>query len=99
MLFCSCGTLLTIENKSIIICSRCKKEHSSSIFKPTITKKDYEPKADIKFLKAKGAKIKYKCNNCGNEEMRYNTIQTRSADEGQTVFYECDCGYKEKIFS
>lgn len=35
------------------------------------------------------AVAKEKCPNCGNPEMEYFTMQLRSADEGQTVFYEC----------
>lgn len=42
-----------------------------------------------------GATIKEKCPQCGNDEMRYHTLQLRSADEGATVFYTCtSCGYR-----
>jgi DNA-directed RNA polymerase I subunit RPA12 len=33
--------------------------------------------------------VERKCPKCGNDEMTYTTQQTRSADEGQTVFYTC----------
>lgn len=29
------------------------------------------------------------CPKCGNDKMSYATLQLRSADEGQTVFYTC----------
>ncbi len=35
------------------------------------------------------------CPQCGRLEMFYHTKQLRSADEGTTVFYRCECGYKE----
>lgn len=45
--------------------------------------------------RADEATIKEKCPKCGNEEMRFSTLQMRSADEGTTVFYTCpQCGYK-----
>ncbi|KAH9386268.1 DNA-directed RNA polymerase I subunit RPA12 [Nematocida major] len=45
----------------------------------------------------RGTKIKEECPECKSESLYYYTMQLRSADEGQTVFYECDCGYKVKV--
>jgi DNA-directed RNA polymerase subunit M/transcription elongation factor TFIIS len=42
----------------------------------------------------KDAVIQEKCEKCGREEVRYYTQQLRSADEGSTVFYHCECGHK-----
>jgi DNA-directed RNA polymerase I subunit RPA12 len=40
------------------------------------------------------ATINQTCQACGRPEMRYYTLQLRSADEGTTVFYSCECGHK-----
>jgi DNA-directed RNA polymerase I subunit RPA12 len=40
------------------------------------------------------ATIQITCEKCGREEVRYYEQQLRSADEGATIFYICDCGNK-----
>jgi hypothetical protein len=39
-------------------------------------------------------KIQVACSECGRQEVRYTAVQLRSADEGSTIFYTCDCGNK-----
>ena len=38
--------------------------------------------------------IQKDCPRCKRQEMFYHTEQLRSADEGSTVFYRCECGYQ-----
>jgi predicted RNA-binding Zn-ribbon protein involved in translation (DUF1610 family) len=40
------------------------------------------------------AVIQFPCPECGRKEVRYSAVQIRSADEGSTIFYSCDCGHK-----
>lgn len=43
-----------------------------------------------------GPVVERRCPQCQNEKMSYATLQLRSADEGQTVFYTCTkCKFKE----
>jgi len=35
------------------------------------------------------ATVEEKCPKCGVEEVEYYTLQMRSVDEGQTVFFDC----------
>lgn len=34
------------------------------------------------------------CPKCGRLEVRFSAVQLRSADEGSTIFFTCECGYK-----
>ena len=44
------------------------------------------------------ATVEEPCIKCGHEEVGYYTVQLRSVDEGQTVFYECpSCKYTWSI--
>lgn len=48
----------------------------------------------------KGLTVKRTCGKCGHKKMTYVTRQTRSADEGQTVFYTClQCNFTEQEYS
>ena len=43
---------------------------------------------------AERATIEQDCEHCDNNVMYFYTRQTRSVDEGQTVYYECTkCGH------
>lgn len=38
---------------------------------------------------SEGPVVERRCPKCNNDKMSYATLQLRSADEGQTVFYTC----------
>ena len=40
------------------------------------------------------ATAKATCEKCGRTEVKYSMVQLRGADEGSTVFYNCECGHK-----
>lgn len=50
----------------------------------TYTEKSKEEKDKIE-----GPVVERRCPKCNNNKMSYATLQLRSADEGQTVFYTC----------
>ncbi|SPN98571.1 related to DNA-directed RNA polymerase I A12.2 subunit [Cephalotrichum gorgonifer] len=105
----ACGTLLpeSIGNtRNLLKCDCCTLENrdvginkTTAVTKPTDfpsvlrQKLHSSVKAVEKHKIDTMAKTDEKCPKCGAEEVRFTTLQLRSADEGTTVFFYCDCGY------
>lgn len=108
-----CGDLFDFEiiQNDVVMCQKCGGEvsiykitnhnietvdeyHTSKEWMNKLTNK--EDKFKVK-QKLKRQTVEEKCPNCPSRKMYFFTMQTRSADEGSTVFYECvKCGYKKK---
>nr|SVE73343.1 EOG090X0LKA [Ceriodaphnia reticulata] len=106
--FCPrCGAILpTLGIHGGLACVVCKFEIDIEVMeelevKYTIefnTKSDYIEEQQLKSAQSKtdGPLVERKCPKCGNDTMSYASLQLRSADEGQTIFYTCPkCQYKE----
>lgn len=107
--FCvECGTILPLPgSKDRVICLACGSSVSIQVFDglTSVSVIQYNHKGKYKQKKQKekeqidtvsGPLVDRECAKCGNPSMSYATIQTRSADEGQTVFYSCPkCKYSE----
>ena len=58
--------------------------------------KGHKKKGANKENEAEGPTVDRMCPKCGFDKMSYATLQLRSADEGQTVFFTClKCKFKE----
>lgn len=107
MLFCPlCHSLLLVQNTINELQFIC---HTCSYFHPVVSKikkvKKFENKSedeifgqDGKAQKTQGKWFKHKfdlasCNKCGHNEAYFIQMQTRSADEPTTIFFQCvNCG-------
>jgi len=101
--FCpGCGALLpTLRDKGDVSCIACELIISGQDFRETevsyVVKFNKVQKPAKKNTDAEGPVIERTCPKCNNDKMSFMTLQLRSADEGQTVFFTCTkCGYKEK---
>ncbi|XP_017885605.1 DNA-directed RNA polymerase I subunit RPA12 [Ceratina calcarata] len=106
--FCSdCGSILPLlRDIGGVKCYACKREWGPEAFGDmamtyTIhfnSKNVYDSmkQKDEDEEEAEGPVVERKCPQCQNDKMSYATLQLRSADEGQTVFYTCTkCKFKE----
>ncbi|KAL7730017.1 hypothetical protein ACLKA6_009310 [Drosophila palustris] len=107
--FCpTCGSILPpLQVKGNVFCYNCKQEFVADVYSGekseyTIQFNTYDPskllsrKGKPESEEADGPVVERKCPKCGNDKMSYATLQLRSADEGQTVFFTClKCKFKE----
>ena len=90
MNFCpKCGSLLLPDaNKKL----KCGCGYISRQNKPIIIKEKVENGSKIELVDKKIQvlpKTSADCTKCGNNQAYYWTVQTRSGDEAETVFFKC----------
>uniref|UniRef100_A0A6M2DL55 DNA-directed RNA polymerase subunit n=1 Tax=Xenopsylla cheopis TaxID=163159 RepID=A0A6M2DL55_XENCH len=107
-----CGSILPLlRDSGKVTCYLCNRQYgieafgdmefyiniecnTSDAYVDSKTKK--ERKAGLSEKESDGPVVERRCPKCNNDKMSYATLQLRSADEGQTVFYTCtNCKYKE----
>ncbi|XP_076681390.1 RNA polymerase I subunit RpI12 [Andrena cerasifolii] len=106
--FCSdCGSILPLlGDRGDVTCYACKRIWGPEAFGDmamsyTIHFNEANVYGSVKQKdndeeETEGPVVERKCPQCQNDKMSYATLQLRSADEGQTVFYTCTkCKYKE----
>ncbi|XP_062551545.1 DNA-directed RNA polymerase I subunit RPA12 [Armigeres subalbatus] len=109
--FCpECGSVLPLlQMTGNVRCYNCLKIYDEAFFgtmeiRTTIHFNSYKSRKDQQLdsrkaaadEEAEGPIVARKCPKCGNDKMSYATLQLRSADEGQTVFFTCTkCKFKE----
>ncbi|KAL7950162.1 hypothetical protein V8C42DRAFT_190864 [Trichoderma barbatum] len=104
-----CGNLLPATKgteQNVLSCECCSAENKDTGAKIIVT--ESKPSDFPSFLRQKlqssvqaverhtlntESSVRERCPNCGREEVKYTTVQLRSADEGSTVIYNCECGY------
>ncbi|KAF8367255.1 rpoa-12 [Pristionchus pacificus] len=83
-----CGEITSVKEKAHELVCRLEKVYEKRV----IEEVDDEGGAD--------SIVDHICPKCNNGKATYSTMQTRSADEGQTVFYTCtNCKNKSIEYS
>lgn len=107
--FCpECGSIFKLPNVDPISCSYCSFETTyRELQLPTVITVSAprpvpswaaEKKNDDAGTGMARMVSEERCPKCDHPELLYYTMQLRSADEGQTVFYECsECNHKFSV--
>ena len=106
--FCpDCGSILDLPASSKIECGCCGftiKYHELKSLKVVTKGRSRPPQVWLNESELTGgdqfnrAVVEEECPKCGHHELEFYTMQLRSADEGQTVFYECrKCKHKYSL--
>lgn len=105
--FCGrCGSVLPLpsylDESRFVSCPICSLQVDASVFNglSTFTRVTFNERELVarkrKTIDAEGPVVERLCAKCGHDKQYFATLQTRSADEGQTIFYTClKCGAKE----
>lgn len=105
--FCTrCGAVMPLpsylDDTRHVACHICSLQVDASIFNglSTFTRIQFNERDSIarkrRTFAAEGPIVERVCAKCGHDKQYFATLQTRSADEGQTIFYTClKCGAKE----
>ncbi|TGZ84805.1 hypothetical protein EX30DRAFT_337273 [Ascodesmis nigricans] len=109
LVFCAdCGNLLDrAPGSTTLTCDLCRATTADTSSRTTISRSNPKSLGDSSLRLKRSAvqtlgadelnteaKISQECPKCGRGEMWFYTLQLRSADEGATVFYRCECGYR-----
>ncbi|CAI4224180.1 unnamed protein product [Auanema sp. JU1783] len=107
--FCGlCGAILPMptdapSDVSCVVCDSIWIVKAKNNVLVSTSFKNYEPaysSADVDGDGDASAVVDHICSKCGHGKATFSTLQTRSADEGQTVFFTCvKCKKKDIEYS
>ncbi|KAI6229008.1 DNA-directed RNA polymerase subunit [Aphelenchoides fujianensis] len=108
--FCAhCGQILPIATRApvTINCINCQVEWKVGECNKIINTREFSYEKTVQEADEgegkgdeHGVQVDHACSKCSHNKATYSTQQTRSADEGQTVFYTCvKCGNRDIEYS
>jgi len=108
-----CGNLLPVSkgsSKNVLHCDCCGAENQDlpprsilTTSKPSDFPSRLRQKLDITQtverhkIKTERVDSNTECHKCGRKGIRYTEVQQRSADEGSTILYNCECGERWSV--